>query len=267
MATTTWQELRDVLIITFEPENRYSRDVVRFREHCYDNSKDIAQFLSQAWVLWRRITKDKLSNDDAVEAVIGCIVDERLRIELLNARATSVPELISVASSIRCNKRPYPNTSNVQQGPVKRQRFSDKPSLFCQICKKPGHDTQDCRYGDKNENSQPRHLDNKSVSQKDNRPSCTFCSRVGHTYETCYKRERAVVSKINCVGISKLNSIPIVIGDLKLFAIFDSGAECSLIRESLASKLPGKRIDVVNYLKGIGQFTVVSLSTFITISE
>ncbi|KAL0812186.1 hypothetical protein ABMA28_009563 [Loxostege sticticalis] len=82
VSTTTWEELRDVLITTFEPENRYSRDVVRFREHNYDHSKDIAQFLSQAWVLWRRITKDKLSNDDAVEAVIGCIGDERLRIEL-----------------------------------------------------------------------------------------------------------------------------------------------------------------------------------------
>lgn len=265
VSTTTWEELRDVLITTFEPENRYSRDVVRFREHNYDHSKDIAQFLSQAWVLWRRITKDKLSNDDAVEAVIGCIGDERLRIELLNARATSVPELISVASSIRRTKRPFQSTSSVQQGPAKRQRFSDKPSLFCQFCKKPGHDTQDCRYRNKSENPQPRHLEDKTGPQKDNRPTCTFCSRVGHTYETCYKRERAVISNVNCVGTPKLNSMPIVIGDLKLCAIFDSGAECSLMRESLASKLPGKRVDVVNYLKGIGQFTVVSLSTLITV--
>lgn len=70
VTTTTWQELRDVLITTFEPKNRYSRDIVRFREHNYDNTKDIAQFLSDAWVLWRRITKDKLSSDDAVEALI-----------------------------------------------------------------------------------------------------------------------------------------------------------------------------------------------------
>lgn len=142
VSTNTWQELRDVLITTFEPENRYSRDVIRLREHCYDNSKDITQFLSQAWVLWRRITKDKLSNDDAVEAVIGCIGDERLRIELLNARAVSVPELISVASSIRRVKRSCPNTTNLPSGPAKRQRFSDRPSSFCQLCKKPGHDTR-----------------------------------------------------------------------------------------------------------------------------
>nr|XP_037875440.1 uncharacterized protein LOC119630363 [Bombyx mori]XP_037875446.1 uncharacterized protein LOC119630363 [Bombyx mori] len=265
ISTSTWQELRDVMITTFEPENRYSRDIVRFREHSYDNSKDITQFLSQAWMLWRRVTKDKLSDDDAVEAVIGCIGDERLRIELLNARATSVPELISVASSIKRSKRPYPGSSNMQQGPVKRQRFSDKPSLYCQQCKKPGHDTRDCRYRDKADNPQLRHHDDKTVPQRDNKPTCTFCSRTGHTYETCYKRERAIVSNVNCVGAPKLNSIPVLIGGLKFFGIFDSGAECSVIRESVASKLPGKRTNVVNYLKGLGQFTVVSLSTLITV--
>ncbi|KAL0860801.1 hypothetical protein ABMA27_009345 [Loxostege sticticalis] len=114
VSTTTWEELRDVLITTFEPENRYSRDAVRFREHNYDHSKDIAQFLSQAWVLWRRITKDKLSNDDAVEAVIGCIGDERLRIELLNCDLTDGDQICEL--KLLLNKfehlfiRGYPRT-------------------------------------------------------------------------------------------------------------------------------------------------------------
>lgn len=132
VTTTTWQELRDVLITTFEPEKRYFRDVVRFREHKYDDTKDITQFLSQAWLLWKRITKDKLCNNDAVEAVIGCIEDEQLRIQLLNVRAVSVPELISVASSIRCVKRPHLATP-MEQGPAKQPRFSDKPLRFCHI--------------------------------------------------------------------------------------------------------------------------------------
>lgn len=264
VSTTTWQELRDVLISTFEPENRYSRDVVRFREHTYDNSKDIAQFLSQAWVLWRRITKDKLSNDDAVEAVIGCIGDERLRIELLNARATSVPELISVASSIKSVKRPHPNASIPHQSVAKRPRF-DKTPGFCQICKRSGHDTRDCRYRDKPEGPQPRQQDGKTTPPGVGRPTCTFCSRLGHTYQTCYKRERAVVSNVNCVGTSKLNAMPVVVGGFKINAIFDSGAECSVIRESVAAKLPGKRVDRVSYLKALGQFTVVSLSTLTTV--
>lgn len=265
VSTTTWRELRDVLITTFEPENRYSRDIVRFREHNYDNTKDIAQFLSEAWVLWRRVTKDKLSNDDAVEAVIGCVGDERLRIELLNARAVSVPELISVASSIRRVKRLNPSNVTIQQGASKRPRFTDKASPFCHTCRKPGHDTRDCRFGNKSSSSQPRHYENKNLSQITDKPTCTFCSKIGHTYETCYKRERAVVSNVNCVGEPKLTPMRISVGNLKLLAIFDSGAECSLIRESVAAKLPGKRTNIVKYLKGIGQFTVVSLTVLTTV--
>ncbi|KAH9636847.1 hypothetical protein HF086_017802 [Spodoptera exigua] len=57
VTTSSWEEFREKLITTFEPENRYSRDVLQFREHVYDSSKDISEFLSRAWVLWKRITK------------------------------------------------------------------------------------------------------------------------------------------------------------------------------------------------------------------
>lgn len=45
----------------------------------------------------------------------------------------------------------------------------------------------------------------------------------------------------------------------------DSGAECSVMHESVANRLPGRRSRSVNYLRGIGSFTVVSTSTLTTI--
>lgn len=274
VSTATWQELREVLITTFEPENRYSRDILQFREHVYDNTKDIAQFLSQAWILWKRVTKGKLSDRDAVEAVIGCIGDERLRIDLINAKAISVPELISVASTIRRTKRLYPSSSK-EQGSAKRSRFADRASLFCQTCKKHGHDTAECYFRDKTVTAPTRPQGGKpdvkseakteNKSHNSNKPTCTYCSKVGHTIESCFKRQKDVISNVNCLGSPKLNSMSVLIGDLKLNAIFDSGAECSVMRESLAAKLPGKRCHVVKYLKGIVQFTVVSLTTLTTI--
>lgn len=197
VSTGSWGELRDVLITTFEPESRYSRDVIRFREHVYDSSKNIAQFLSEAWVLWQRVTKDKLTSDDAVEAVIGCISDERLRIDLLNVRAKSVPELISVASSIRPTKRV--NSNQTAQNLNKRLRLAEKFNLYCQVCKKTNHDTRDCRFANKSTAPQPCH-DSNNGTQNTVKPTCTFCSKAGHTYEACFKRERAVVSNVNCVG-------------------------------------------------------------------
>ncbi|CAH0731547.1 unnamed protein product, partial [Brenthis ino] len=272
VTTASWAELRNNLITTFEPENRYSRDIVRFREHVYDSSKDISEFLSRAWVLWRRITKDKLSNEDAVEAVIGCVNDERLRIELLNTRATTVPELISVASSIRTMKRAHPNSNSVNTS--KRPRFSNAtPStLPCRICKRSNHTTSECYYKPTESKPEQRNKtktenNNKEVTSNQNNKTtiCSFCKIPGHSFETCFKRERSLTSNVNYIAGSKLAPIQVKIGPRTFQAVFDSGAECSLIRESIAAQLPGKRLETVNYLRGIGQFPVLSIATLVTI--
>lgn len=271
VTTTSWAELRNNLITTFEPENRYSRDIVRFREHIYDSSKDISEFLSRAWVLWRRITKDKLSNEDAVEAVIGCVNDERLRIELLNTRATTVPELISVASSIRTMKRSHPSSSNTSTN--KRPRFSNttRSTSPCRICKRSNHATSACYYkpteSKPEQKNKPNTESNKkeATSNQNNKTTCSFCKIPGHSFETCFKRERALTSNVNYIAGSKLAPIQMKIGQKTLQAIFDSGAECSLMRESIAAQLPGRRLETANYLKGIGQFPVFSIATLVTV--
>lgn len=272
VTTASWAELRNNLITTFEPENRYSRDIVRFREHVYDSSKDISEFLSRAWVLWRRITKDKLANEDAVEAVIGCVNDEKLRIELLNTRASTVPELISVASSIRTTKRSNPNSNNMVTS--KRPRFlnSTSTSSSCRICKRSNHSTSDCYFKptelkfEQRNNTKPETHNKEVIPNQNNKSTlCSFCKIPGHTFETCFKRERSLSSNVNYVAGSKLAPIEIKIGVKNLSAVFDSGAECSLIRESIAAQLPGRRLQTANYLKGIGQFPVLSIATLITI--
>ncbi|XP_041970747.1 uncharacterized protein LOC121727134 [Aricia agestis] len=273
VTTSTWDELRQNIITTFEPESRYSKDVLRFREHEYDHTKDIAEFLSRSWILWRRVTKDKLNDNDAVEAVIGTISDERLRIELMNARATSVPELISVASSIRTSKRP--NHANVNQPLAKRFKYSlDNRNISnCNFCKKPGHFSRDCRGKNNStildKQPVPNNPSSSGISlQKPNTSKiCSFCSKAGHTFDTCYRREKQITSNVNSVVINKpkLNTMRMRVGDIVIDAVFDSGADCSVMCESIADRLPGKRVQVVNYLRGIGPFPVVSTNKLTTI--
>ncbi|KAH9645446.1 hypothetical protein HF086_008792, partial [Spodoptera exigua] len=272
VTTSTWDELRQNIITTFEPENRYSRDVLKFKEHNYDHTKDIAEFLSQSWILWRRVTRDKLDNNDAVEAVIGTISDERLRIELMNARATSVPELISVASSIRV-KRPSYQCSN--QPPNKRQKYSidNRNATYCTFCKKPGHASRDCRNKntsvDLDTRSNEKIPSSSAIPKQNDNRFCSFCSKSGHTFDTCYRREKHITSNVNSVTRNKLNlnTMRMRLGDIVINAIFDSGAECSVMRESVANKLPGKRQQSVHYLRGIGPFPVVSLGILTTICD
>nr|XP_037869898.1 uncharacterized protein LOC110385666 isoform X2 [Bombyx mori] len=272
VTAASWAELRNNLITTFEPENRYSRDIARFREHMYDSSKDISEFLSRAWVLWRRITKDKLPNEDAVEAVIGCVNDEKLRIELLNTRATTVPELISVASSVRAMKRFHQGSNKLSTN--KRPRFlnSTSSNSSCHICKRTNHTTNECYYKMVTE-SKPEQRNKTTTEttkevtsyQNDKTTICSFCKIPGHSFETCFKRERALTSNVNYVAGSKLAPIQVKFGSKSFQAIFDSGAECSLMRESVAAQIPGKRLQTADYLKGIGQFPVLSIATLVTV--
>lgn len=115
--------------------------------------------------------------------MIGCINDERLRIEFLNA------------TSIR-KKRSHVNSSSTIH--TTRPRFSDNtPSTSsCRFCKKTNHSTNDCRF---------KPLETKrEASNKDSKTPiasvCTYCKKPGHTYEACFTRQHSLTSNVNCVA-------------------------------------------------------------------
>lgn len=91
--------MRDALVQTFEPEARYSNDIINMRNFKFDPFNPAAS-ITKAWNIWKRVMnghKDK----DAVEAVIGCIDNENLRLHLLFSKCQTVPELISVAATMK----------------------------------------------------------------------------------------------------------------------------------------------------------------------
>ncbi|KAL0812005.1 hypothetical protein ABMA28_009401 [Loxostege sticticalis] len=66
-----WADMREALIQTFEPEARYSNDILKLRSFKFDSSNP-AESITKAWHIWKRVVsgnKDK----DAVEAVIGLV--------------------------------------------------------------------------------------------------------------------------------------------------------------------------------------------------
>lgn len=87
-----WEDMRAALIQTFEPEARYSNDILKLRNFKFDSSNP-SESITKAWHIWKRVisgNKDK----DAVEAVIGCIDNEYLRLRLISSKCATVPELI-----------------------------------------------------------------------------------------------------------------------------------------------------------------------------
>ncbi|CAK1597862.1 unnamed protein product [Parnassius mnemosyne] len=149
--------------------------------------------------------------------------------------------------------------------PNKRPRLSNNSNAhalsFCHICKRKNHSADECRF-------KPTALNQEQYSKRgesNSKPTCTFCQKLGHTYDQCFKRDRSLTSNINHIEGTKLAPLTIRIGVKTLRAVFDSGAECSVIRESVAAALPGQRVQTANYLRGIGRFPVLSLTSLLTI--
>lgn len=92
---------------------------------------------------------------------------------------------------------------------------------------------------------------------------CTFCSKALYTFDTCYRREKQTsnVYTVSSNVDSNLGTMRMKVGNVTIDAVFDSGPKCSVMRKSVSNKLPGRRCQAVNYLRGIGPSSIISLST------
>lgn len=101
-------------------------------------------------------------------------------------------------------------------------------------------------------------------------PSCRTCNTSDHTTEDCQissaSKKKSVhdpVSKTTALGarrvsVSTLAKIPLQINGKELKAVFDSGSELSIIRESVATPIIGKRTLVNTLLCGNGKSRIAS---------
>lgn len=86
------------------------------------------------------------------------------------------------------------------------------------------------------------------------KPKCTYCDKVGHVESTCFKKMSDDARKVNLASETSHISTPmeVHIKGQKLIALFDSGADRSLIQKSLSFSMPGKSEDYTLMLKGFG---------------
>ncbi|GBP79293.1 Retrovirus-related Pol polyprotein from transposon 17.6 [Eumeta japonica] len=107
--------------------------------------------------------------------------------------------------------------------------------------------------------------------------TCFHCRELGHYASSCPRRGAgnnagAVTSKTTTSKRVDLCVVTAPAGTLRhsgeqFYFRYDSGAECSLIKESIASKFCGKRINQTVSMTGIGQTSVISTFQVLAVVE
>ncbi|CAH2086004.1 unnamed protein product [Euphydryas editha] len=81
-------------------------------------------------------------------------------------------------------------------------------------------------------------------------PTCYFCNEKGHIATHCPKKEvttneRRIERRVDVCAIKPATDYLTTETGEKFSFCFDSGSECSLLKENIANKFPGKRQNTV----------------------
>lgn len=181
----------------------------------------------------------------------------------------------------------HKTTAHASDNATEAKRSRETP-VKCYNCGKIGHKTVQCRYRwealSPNSRAASSSSHQRSASQSRSVPAkppltCYHCHGVGHYASDCPKRrgqDGNGTSSSKGVGDSQPSHKQVNVctvsapagslrhaGEQYQFS-YDSGAECSLIKESLASKFSGKRFHNVVTMTGIGQTSVNSTEQILT---
>lgn len=255
---TSWTELKTRLVETFADEARYYDDLILFMEYTSEQASSITEYATRKWELARKAIGVELTEQRLVEAVISGMSDFRIRSDLLRLTPKNLPQLIQ---SLNSYKRKRSNNDIDHNVPSKRPKFShpDSKQKRCHKCHKLGHIQKDCRSTMSTPESQKQVALPSTSNTAKPLITCTFCKRKGHTYDNCFQRqnnkaksERSPSSNVNALIMTNKRCKSVQIGDRDFSCLLDSGAECSLMRDSVCDSVKGKISFEATMLKGVG---------------
>jgi hypothetical protein len=208
---------------------------------------------------WKTLSVEQIAVSMTLAHAAG--IDRRLRRLVFTSDINTRNELHQELKAYSFDAKPsHLSNDGTSEPPGKRA----KPHFKCHNCGKPGHKGQkaDCRSKTmavhvQQPGKQPLGKDRSTLT-------CFNCGKAGHISTVCPDRqERSSSSKNNILKDVKLCTIFEPVGTFSQSGesfqfCFDSGAECSLIKEATSLRLSGSRMGNVVILRCLGSNTICS---------
>lgn len=270
-----WQEIRcEFLSMFVQPIDLLELfgEAVNGRQNVPHGSTLIEEALHSARLALSMIKTRE--SDEALATLFACHVAASHSVEARRRLQSEIPKTMSglcVALRGKLGKRPALSRTDQHINPKRpRLSFSAETSTseptrkrrfngICHLCGHVGHKSFEC--------FSKRHM--IPHQRREASITCFRCGKSGHISVHCPRKEKSPAVSVKQINVCEKKAYPY--GDLKLGTgkivsfLFDSGSECSLIKETVSLSFDGKHVNDLISLKGIGNSSIMCTSQILAV--
>ncbi|XP_039226544.1 uncharacterized protein LOC120320579 [Drosophila yakuba] len=262
----TWTQFRELFLQHFAGTETLAAAVMNLLQGCPTEGECLSLYgsrmVTSLMARWKSLSVEQIAVSVALAHAAG--IDRRLRRLVFTTNIDTRNELQQELKAYSFDARPSQHSNNTSAPPGKRAKLYSH--IKCHNCGKTGHKKAECRskpladYTQQPGQQRPGYMGGRDRSSV----TCYKCGKDGHVSTVCPDRqERSSSNKTHIVKEVNICTVLEPVGTVSQSGesfqfCFDSGAECSLIKEAASQRLSGTRISSVVILKGIGSNTVCS---------
>lgn len=270
----TWENFKTDITSLYPERKNLSEKLTKAVLFTSDSSDSYCEYAREKLRLLKS-TRINFTENQLIELVCGSITDFNVKTASLNGNATTTSELIASLSSWSKNPRKrqieqnravfnsndVPGPSDIKR--IKSDRINDNRhgdrEKRCHNCNKLGHLQAQC-FANKNKSSENKNISNDqrvtaslNTPHSLNKPVCAYCKKLGHQIENCWHKQYYDTKKnVNCINNADTFLTNVSINDIPVKALLDTGANCSIIKKSIARQLSCHLTTCSTLLDGIG---------------